>query len=95
MDHWVTRDPEPRPASRVWIHRGIWGDEDKVGFGGAGNVRENENTPLTAWGTCKEPQKLKSPSRTPKARRPAPTVDVKKASKNHGSEHPSQQDNVY
>lgn len=61
------------------------------------NVRETENTPLTAWGACTAPQRLEPPppSRTREAKRPTPTTDVKKASKNHGSEHRSQQKNVY
>lgn len=73
-----------------WALGGMAGSHPKV----SNNVG-GENTQFTAWGARKEPQRLESPIMTSETERPAPGADVKKASKNHGSEHPCQQENVY
>lgn len=103
MDHRVTRDTElgrgarseaSRRAAREtteWALGGMAGGHPKV----SDNVMGEENAHFAAWGARKEPQRLESPSRTCETERPAPAADVKKASKNHGSEHPCQQENVY
>lgn len=102
VDLQVTRDTEPWADGSCiddaagetqlrWALGGMAGSPPKVSDTGG----EIENAQFTAWGPRKEPRRLASPSRTREAGRPAPAADVKKASKNHGSEHPCQQENVY
>lgn len=82
---------------------GVQPGRRQSGLGGAGgghpevsdDVMGEEDAHFAARGARREPQRLESPSRTCETERPAPAADVKKASKNHGSEHPCQQENVY